>query len=70
MPLIKGSTLGTTTNIEGEYQISVQNNPTLMFNMVGFQEKEVSTANKETITAPCLRSGRGGYGSGQIQTHV
>lgn len=48
--LLKGTTKGTTTDIEGKYSISV-NDPSdvLVFSFIGFDAKEVSVGNQSTI---------------------
>lgn len=47
--LIKGSTAGTTTDLDGSYSISVSGDVTLIFNMIGFTGQEISTAGTNTI---------------------
>lgn len=44
--LIKGSTAGTTTDLDGTYSISVPGEVTLIFNMIGFNGQEISTEGK------------------------
>src|SRR6056297_1917699 len=40
--LVKGTTLGTVTNVDGKYTLYVpDDNPTLIFSFVGLQRKEV-----------------------------
>lgn len=49
--LIKGSTIGTVTNEEGEYQLSyAQNQVTLVVSYVGYQQKEVSLTGQQNLT--------------------
>ncbi len=38
---VKGSTNGTTTNAEGEFQLSCPENATIVFQYIGFQKKEI-----------------------------
>ncbi|WP_339924449.1 SusC/RagA family TonB-linked outer membrane protein [uncultured Cyclobacterium sp.] len=47
--LIKGSTAGTTTDLDGSYSISVSGEVTLIFNMIGFAGQEISTKGTNTI---------------------
>ncbi|WP_020601299.1 SusC/RagA family TonB-linked outer membrane protein [Spirosoma panaciterrae] len=49
---LKGTTTGTTTDAEGNYRISVGNQPngTLVFSSVGYLPKEVSIGNQSTIS--------------------
>ncbi|WP_291373559.1 SusC/RagA family TonB-linked outer membrane protein [Cyclobacterium sp.] len=48
--LIKGSTVGTTTDLDGSYEIAVSGKATLIFNMIGFQGKEISTEGTNEIS--------------------
>lgn len=47
--LVKSSTIGTVTNEFGEYQIMAKGNATLIFNSLGFKQKEVAINNKSII---------------------
>ncbi|WP_424961741.1 SusC/RagA family TonB-linked outer membrane protein [Ekhidna sp.] len=48
--VIKGTTSGGTTDLDGNYQVSVQdNNAILVFSYVGFQTQEVAVGNRTTI---------------------
>ncbi len=48
--VVKGTTIGTVTDIEGNYRLSVpQDAATLVFSSVGFTNKEVEIGNQETI---------------------
>ncbi len=48
--LVKGTTVGTTTNIEGEFSLSVpDNNSVLVFSFVGFMAKEVVVGNQAVL---------------------
>lgn len=48
--LEKGTTNGTTTNAEGNYEITVQNSDAvLVFSSVSFQTQEIVVGNRETI---------------------
>jgi len=49
--IIKGTTTGTITNRQGNYEIQLdnENNETLVFSMVGYEVKEVSVKGKEKI---------------------
>lgn len=46
--VVKGSTGGTTTNENGEYQIAAPANATLVISSVGYPAKEVRVANQTT----------------------
>jgi TonB-linked SusC/RagA family outer membrane protein len=51
--MIKGTTIGTTTDVDGKYQLEIKSNQdVLVFSAVGFlsQEKEVGNANAIVIT--------------------
>ncbi len=47
---VKGSTVGTTTDAQGTYQLTIPDKKTtLVFSSVGFQSQEISAGNQETI---------------------
>ena len=52
---IKGTTRGTTTDMEGEYSIAVSPADTLVFSFVGYQKQEVPVDDRNTINVT-LRS--------------
>jgi len=48
--LVKGTTVGTVTNVDGVYTLSVPNNAsTLVFSFIGMKSKEVEIGNQSTI---------------------
>ena len=47
--LVKGSKTGTITDIEGRYNINVEENSTLTFSMVGMKTIDVNTKNQSVI---------------------
>jgi len=47
--VVKGTTTGTTTDLDGNYRLSVGDNTTLVFSFVGFETQEVATGNRTTI---------------------
>jgi TonB-dependent starch-binding outer membrane protein SusC len=47
--LIKGSTAGTTTDINGKYSLSAAPNATLIFSFIGFLSEEVAIENRTAI---------------------
>ncbi|MBE0651770.1 MAG: TonB-dependent receptor [Bacteroidales bacterium] len=47
--LLKGTTRGTVTNMNGHYSISVPGNATLIFSFVGFETKDIVVKNEKTI---------------------
>ena len=47
--LIKGTTTGVQTDLDGNYQISVEDGSTLVFSYVGFQTQEVAVGARTTI---------------------
>ncbi len=53
--VVKGTTIGATTDFDGNYQITVETGQTLIFSYVGFTSQEV-VANSETINV-VLQSG-------------
>src|SRR5690606_38908926 len=45
--LVKGSTLGTTTDADGQYVLNVQGeSPVLVFSFIGYVTQEVAVANR------------------------
>ncbi|MDP5121893.1 MAG: TonB-dependent receptor [Spirosomaceae bacterium] len=47
--VVKGSTQGVTTNVDGVYKISVPEKSTLIFSYVGFTPSEVAVGNRTII---------------------
>ncbi|MEA5140942.1 TonB-dependent receptor [Arcicella rigui] len=48
--LVKNTGRGTSTDVRGQYKISVPDgNNTLVFSFVGYQKQEIATANRSTI---------------------
>src|SRR5690606_9038509 len=47
--VVKGTTVGTTTDIDGRYTISTQSNATLVFTFIGLQTQEVAVNGRSTI---------------------
>ena len=48
--VVEGTTIGTTTNMDGEYQIEVpEDMNVLVFSFVGYQEKKVTIEGRSTI---------------------
>ena len=47
--LIKGSTIGTTTNLDGEFVLEVSSDAILQFSYIGYLTQEVSVNNQSTI---------------------
>ncbi|MEQ9581103.1 MAG: carboxypeptidase-like regulatory domain-containing protein, partial [Arenibacter sp.] len=45
----KGTTNGTTTDFDGNYQISVMDNATLVFSYIGYDTKEENASGKSVI---------------------
>jgi len=46
---VKGSTKGTNTDVDGNYQISVPGNSTLTFSAIGYMTQDVVVGNKSTV---------------------
>lgn len=46
---LKGSTKGTNTDVEGNYQISVPGNATLTFSAIGYETQDIAVGNKSTV---------------------
>ncbi|WP_420317991.1 SusC/RagA family TonB-linked outer membrane protein [Ekhidna sp.] len=47
--VIKGTTNGTTTDLDGNYRLQVQDNTTLVFSFVGFETQEINIGGRTTI---------------------
>lgn len=47
--LIKGSNLGTSTDGQGNYQITINSDATLIFSLVGFKDQEVPAEGRTVI---------------------
>ncbi|MEP1032717.1 SusC/RagA family TonB-linked outer membrane protein [Ekhidna sp.] len=47
--VIKGTTTGVTTDLDGNYQISVDDGASLVFSYVGFEGQEVAVGSRTTI---------------------
>ncbi|WP_205502998.1 SusC/RagA family TonB-linked outer membrane protein [Rufibacter psychrotolerans] len=47
--VVKGTTVGASTDVDGRYQISVTGNPTLVFTFIGFTSREVQVGASNTL---------------------
>ncbi len=47
--VIKGTSTGTTTDLQGNYRLSVQDGAVLVFSYVGFQTQEVDVGNRSVV---------------------
>ena len=47
--LVKGTSTGTNTNVDGGYSISVPDNATLVFSFVGYTTQEVAVGNQTAL---------------------
>lgn len=47
--LVKGTTRGTTTDLDGKYSIAAASNETLVFSFIGYTPLEMSVGNQSTI---------------------
>ncbi|MCQ2181108.1 MAG: SusC/RagA family TonB-linked outer membrane protein [Bacteroidales bacterium] len=47
--LVKGTTTGTMTDLDGAYQLAAGSNATLVFSCIGYQTQEVAVAGKGVI---------------------
>lgn len=54
--VVKGSTLGTVTDVYGNYSLSVPDNAVLVFSYVGYETVEVSPKGKTTINVTLKQS--------------
>lgn len=57
--LIKGTNIGTAAGADGRYEIKVpNNNVTLIFTSIGFQDREVAVGNQSVINVRLMQSGK------------
>jgi len=54
--LLKGSSSGTITDLNGDYSLNVSSNDTLIFSYIGFESQEIAVNNQETINIVLLES--------------
>lgn len=47
--IVKGTTNGTTTDFDGNYQVSVSNGQTIVFSYIGFKSQEVLYTGQATV---------------------
>lgn len=47
--VVKGTTSGTTTDLDGNYRLSVDGSATLIFSFVGFESKEIAVGTQTVI---------------------
>lgn len=57
--LIKGSNTGTATDNNGNYEISISEEVTLIFSMIGYSAQEIPTEGKSRIDMQLLEEGVG-----------
>ncbi|MEX0595929.1 MAG: carboxypeptidase-like regulatory domain-containing protein, partial [Candidatus Paceibacterota bacterium] len=50
--LVQGTSQGTTTNFDGEYQINTEPDAVLVFSYVGYETTEVPIEGRELINLP------------------
>jgi len=46
---VKGTTTGTTTDLDGNYSLNAGSNATLVFSCIGYSNQEVAVAGKKTV---------------------
>ncbi|HOK26501.1 MAG TPA: TonB-dependent receptor [Bacteroidales bacterium] len=74
--VIKGTTVGTTTDVEGNFSISVSDkNATLVFSFIGYTPQEIALAGRTTLNVSLVSETVGleeivvvGYGTQQKRT--
>ncbi|MBN1598586.1 MAG: TonB-dependent receptor [Bacteroidales bacterium] len=52
--IVKGTTQGTTTSIEGTYSLEVPDDAVLVFSFIGFTPKEITVGDQSTIDVTLL----------------
>ena len=55
--LVKGSTVGTITDIEGNYEIETDKNEVLVFRMIGYADKEINVEGKSELNVQLKTDG-------------
>lgn len=56
--LIEGSSMGTSTDIDGNFSLSVEGNDKLLLSYIGFIPQTVELGNKSNITVTMLEDGK------------
>lgn len=56
---IKGTNMGTVTDVRGNYSINVPENGTLVFSYVGFETQEIAVMGKTVINVTLVTSSKG-----------
>src|SRR5699024_5354807 len=54
--VVKGTTRGTSTDVNGQYEITVSENDTLLFSAVGFADQEIAVAGRSIIDIAMVTS--------------
>ena len=54
--MIKGTTTGTVTDLDGKYTIDVPENGTLLFSYLGFETQEIAVNGRRSINATLVES--------------
>ena len=74
--LVKGTTVGTITDTEGNYRLNVPANGTLVFSFIGYTTQEVSVGNRSVVDVNLLPDAKAldevvvvGYGT-QTQRNI
>lgn len=47
--VVKGTTMGTTTDLDGNYSLTVERDATLVFSFIGYTTQEIAVNNQSTI---------------------
>ncbi len=47
---VKGTTIGTTTNVEGDFTINAPSDAVLLFSFIGYLNQEAAVDNRTTIS--------------------
>ncbi|WP_207420838.1 SusC/RagA family TonB-linked outer membrane protein [Desertivirga brevis] len=56
--IIKGKTAGTSTDVKGNYKVSVPPNTVLVFKYIGFKTKEVSVGSQSSVNVTLEEEGK------------
>ncbi len=63
--LVKGTTIGTISDMSGDYIIETDENNTLIFAMTGYEKTEVEIKGKTTIDVKLVQTAEGAFMNGE-----
>ncbi|MBB6327804.1 TonB-linked SusC/RagA family outer membrane protein [Algoriphagus iocasae] len=54
--VLKGTTVGTISDVEGNFSLDVPENSTLVFSFIGYEDQSLEIGNQSTVTVTLLES--------------